>query len=65
MFTPPPEEDPSKIRKWADYLFQISSDECWLDAAALKRLLHQEADELQQKEEERQREMMRLKVAEL
>jgi hypothetical protein len=65
VFTPPPEEDASKVRKWADYLFSISSDECWLDAAALKRLLHQRADELQQKEEERQQEMRRLKVAEL
>jgi len=65
MFTPPPEEDASKVRKWADYLFSISSDECWLDAAALKRFLYQEADELQQKEEVRRLEMRRLKVWEL
>lgn len=44
---PPPSNDPAELRKWADYIFSQSSDECWLDAAHFRRFLTEFADKLE------------------
>lgn len=42
----PPSSDPSQIREWADYVFEMSTDECWLDAAHFRRAMLAFADEI-------------------
>lgn len=42
----PPTTDSQQIREWADYVFSLSSDESWLDAASFRRIMFSFANEI-------------------
>lgn len=44
--TKPPTTDSKQIRAWADYVFELSTDECWIDAAWFRRTMIAIANEI-------------------